>query len=79
MEQNGYETLVDIEKIRESLAANGVGVISGMDGMQTHSEDGGTLSEGGIVKTHITNITNIRNEEAVSTLEGCRTGEIHEI
>ena len=33
MEQSGPRTLVDVNKIRESLAENGFGVISGMDGL----------------------------------------------
>ena len=37
VEQNGPGTLVDVDKIRASLAANGFGIISGMDGVGDNS------------------------------------------
>ncbi|KAJ8674821.1 hypothetical protein QAD02_010607 [Eretmocerus hayati] len=45
VEQSGPGTLVDVEKIRESLAANGFGVISGMDNLA--GESSGIPSIGG--------------------------------
>lgn len=41
VEQNGPGTLVDVAKIKESLAEKGFGVISGMDGDDSTDNDMG--------------------------------------
>ena len=72
VEQNGPGTLVDVEKIRESLAANGFGILSGMDGV-THEGPAspGITNDPRVSNSETTNVKNITvlnssNEEVVS-------------
>ena len=64
VEQKGSETLVDIEKIKDILAANGVGVISGMD-----PTDRIPSEVADDTKTVTNNSVTINNQEVVSNNE----------
>lgn len=68
MEQNGPGTLVDVDKIRESLAANGFGIISGMDGDSTASpgiDDNPSANNSGRNISKNVTVIGSNNEEVV--------------